>query len=218
MTCDLARSTLVGMLLLCSSMAVHAQAYKCKTPDGRTEISDSPCRAGSKTEAVQAAEHITPEQRQQAEQDLERAKKYIAEREVAEREAEAASQARRAAAAQVAPPPPASPATPPSQEIYVGGVDPYTRCVRDVELLNLAPQRRLEMLDSCRSGSAYRSRTQTLAPAPVIVVTPVVPVPPTAPATTPKGSAMALPGTDTRSLGGATKPCAGYPREPGCSR
>jgi len=41
--------SLAPLLLLTLALPVAAQAYKCRQPDGRTEISSEPCGAGSKT-------------------------------------------------------------------------------------------------------------------------------------------------------------------------
>jgi hypothetical protein len=44
----------------------HAQAFKCRTPSGKVEFSDSPCAGGAQTERVQSNEYISPERQRQA--------------------------------------------------------------------------------------------------------------------------------------------------------
>jgi hypothetical protein len=54
------------MVLLAVPFASHAQTFKCRTPSGKMEFSDSPCAGGSQTERVQANEYISPERQRQA--------------------------------------------------------------------------------------------------------------------------------------------------------
>jgi len=60
-----ARITLL-MVLLAVPFASHAQAFKCRTPSGKMEFSDSPCAGGSQTERIQSNEYISPERQRQA--------------------------------------------------------------------------------------------------------------------------------------------------------
>lgn len=54
------------MALLVVPLASHAQAFKCRTPSGNLEFSDSPCAGGAQTERVQSSEYISPERQRQA--------------------------------------------------------------------------------------------------------------------------------------------------------
>ncbi len=54
------------MALLVVPLASHAQAFKCRTPSGKMEFSDSPCAGGSQTERIQSNEYISPERQRQA--------------------------------------------------------------------------------------------------------------------------------------------------------
>ena len=54
------------MVLLVVPFASHAQAFKCRTPSGKMEFSDSPCAGGSQTERIQSNEYISPERQRQA--------------------------------------------------------------------------------------------------------------------------------------------------------
>ena len=85
------------ILLLAVSGTASAQVYKCRQPDGSTQISNSPCADGSKTiksvneepvpEAVRAqAENNAERQRQRADKlDAERRADEAAERQEQER-------------------------------------------------------------------------------------------------------------------------------------
>ncbi|MBL8420153.1 MAG: DUF4124 domain-containing protein [Dechloromonas sp.] len=54
------------MALLVIPLSSHAQAFKCRTPSGKMEFSDSPCAGGAQTERVQSNEYISPERQRQA--------------------------------------------------------------------------------------------------------------------------------------------------------
>lgn len=74
---------LVSSLALAFVASAGADAFKCRTADGKTVISNAPCQSGSRTEAVQPNDEISPEQRRRAEQDLERQQRLLAEQESA---------------------------------------------------------------------------------------------------------------------------------------
>lgn len=54
------------LLLVLIPLSSHAQAFKCRTPSGKMEFSDSPCAGGSQTERIQSNEYISPERQRQA--------------------------------------------------------------------------------------------------------------------------------------------------------
>lgn len=132
-----------------------ADVFKCRTPAGKVEISNQPCTAGSKTEATQRDEVISPERKQAAEQDLKRAKEFLAEREAAQ----AAERARQPPATTPPAPPPPPPVAEPPASIVV--IDPVARCIADVERLNLSPRRRQEMMSACYPAPFPRSLPPT---------------------------------------------------------
>lgn len=77
-----------GMFRIVAAIAIgvvctvcRADVYRCKTPDGKTQISDSPCQGGNRTDAVHADIGPTPAQRYQAEQENARLRAYIEGRE-----------------------------------------------------------------------------------------------------------------------------------------
>ena len=57
---------LLLIALIAFPLAGHAQAFKCRTPSGKMEFSDSPCAGGSQTERIQSNEYISPERQRQA--------------------------------------------------------------------------------------------------------------------------------------------------------
>lgn len=156
-------------LLACSFVLVapaRADVFKCRSAGGGIEISNQPCAAGSKTESMQRDDVISPERQQAAERDLKRAKDFLAEREAAQ----AAERARQ--------PPPTTPPAPPPPPVVeapttVIVIDPISRCIADVERLNLSPRRRQELLATCTPAlqprwppTTVRSVTVTTLPKP----------------------------------------------------
>jgi hypothetical protein len=75
-------SLLFGLLLAQLAMA---EIYKCRLPNGKTEISNAPCPNGSGTLAVRPDETVSETNRQQAERDVERMRNYVDKRENAQR-------------------------------------------------------------------------------------------------------------------------------------
>lgn len=144
---------LLMVFLLGIAVPGWADVFKCRTPAGKVEISNQPCSGGSKTEATQRDEVISPERKQAAEQDLKRAKEFIAEREAAQ----AAERARQPPP--TTPPPPSAPVAEPPATVIV--VDPVARCIADIERLNLSPLRRQEMMSACYPAPLPRSRPPT---------------------------------------------------------
>lgn len=55
-----------AFLILTLSSGVSAQAFKCRTPSGKIEYSDTPCSSGARTEKIQSNEYISPERQRQA--------------------------------------------------------------------------------------------------------------------------------------------------------
>ncbi len=65
-------AVVISALLVIFPTAAHADAYKCRSPDGRTVISSEPCGAADRTESVAPAEKISAEQKAEAERQLAR--------------------------------------------------------------------------------------------------------------------------------------------------
>lgn len=81
-------SLLAGLLF---STAAGAEIYKCRLPNGKVEISNTPCPSGSGTMAVRPDDNVPEASRQQAERDVERMRNYVDKRESTQR-AEAAAE------------------------------------------------------------------------------------------------------------------------------
>lgn len=128
---------MIRTLLLLAAMTiasgVQAEVFKCMTPSGETEFSDTPCKAGSSSEVLPDRDHVSREQQDAARARLEGQKQELKELEVQRASAEPAKNV------QEAPPPPL-----PVEEVYGGGCydtargrgtncaeDPYRRPLSD---------------------------------------------------------------------------------------
>jgi len=69
--------SLLALLTLLLLPPAYGDAYKCRRPDGRTEISSDPCAAGSKTLKEVEDEKISEENRLRAERDVERQREFV---------------------------------------------------------------------------------------------------------------------------------------------
>lgn len=151
---------LIVLAGLALPVTAHADAYKCRLPNGKIEISSQPCPEGSKTESSQSGGGVSPEQRAQAEQRLQRDRELMKERETA-RAAEAA------AARQASPPPPPPPASAPAptQVVAPGNtivvVDPLSQCVAQAQQRGMTPRQR-ELY--CRQGQLPPSQPPVATP------------------------------------------------------
>lgn len=143
------------LLGLAGAPAAWADAYKCRLPGGKIEISSKPCPDGSKTEGSQSADAVSPEQREAAEQKLKRDREFIKEREAAR----AAEAEREAKAAPPPPPPPAPVAAQPAQPtvVVVPGYaprpapppDPVSLCITAVDSRPLTSSQRAARVRQC---------------------------------------------------------------------
>lgn len=64
-------------VFLALALPAQAEVYKCRLPDGRTEISNSPCEVGSRTVRTVAEEVVPADVREQAERDAERRRQQV---------------------------------------------------------------------------------------------------------------------------------------------
>ena len=83
------------MLLLGVALTAQAEVYKCRQPDGRTQISTSPCSGGAKTIKEVEEDVIPDDVRAKAERDAERQRRQANKLE-AERKADEAEDRREA--------------------------------------------------------------------------------------------------------------------------
>lgn len=69
--------SLTILLALALLSPAHGEAYKCRQPDGRTEISSAPCGAGSKTLKTVEADRVPEEDRLRAEREVARQREQL---------------------------------------------------------------------------------------------------------------------------------------------
>lgn len=135
-------SRIALLLLLGSTLTVHAEVYKCRQPDGRTEISNSPCSGGSSTLKAIPEETVSEASRRQAERDADRLENY-ADKLEAERKAGEAAERRqlkeRQAAARQGP----APAS-------------IESCLRTLDRMVLDSSRRAELEEGCRTTGSVQ--------------------------------------------------------------
>ncbi len=67
------------------ALPATADVYKCRLPNGQTEISNSPCASGSGTLKVRPDDTVPEQSRLQAERDAARMREYAEKREAAKR-------------------------------------------------------------------------------------------------------------------------------------
>ncbi|MCE1240269.1 MAG: DUF4124 domain-containing protein [Azonexaceae bacterium] len=129
---------LFPLLLVLVVPAASAQVYKCRLPNGQTEITNKPCQ-GSATVEVRPEEKISESERLATERELARARAFIEQREaLAEREraAESARQRQLASERPVAEAP----------RIYTGQED----CLRDIAARTEDGDERRRLEAECR--------------------------------------------------------------------
>jgi hypothetical protein len=140
--------------LISLSVPANADIYKCRLPDGKTEISNIPCPTGSGTVTARPDERVSEAARRAAEQDVARMRSYVEKREAvqraevaAEREARPASQPSTSSASRP------QPQSGNSEE-----------CLRNVAQMVLETSQRAQMEADCRNIAS---------PPPVYVPVPV---------------------------------------------
>lgn len=137
----------------------RAEIYKCRLPDGRTEISNIPCPTGSGTLTVRPDERVPEAARRAAEQEVERMRAFVEKREAAQRADEMAEREQQRASGGQPRNVEASRPPPPRQ---VGNTE---ECLRQLEPMVLEANQRTQMEAECRS---------LVSPQPVYQTPPVV--------------------------------------------
>lgn len=157
---------LLPLLALTLSLPGTADIYKCRLPNGQTEISNTPCAAGA-TLKTRPEERVSDAERQQAERDLERMRDYIDKREAAQRAESAGDLERqRLQASQRA-----------SSPVAAGNYSNADECLRDVAQMALGAAMRAQLEAECRQ-IAPRAPAAISSPYPVVVPVYVGPPPP----------------------------------------
>lgn len=122
------------LTLLAVALPAYGQAYKCRQPDGSTQISSEPCTGGARTLKEVDAAPIPDEVREQAARDLERqrqqADKLEASRKADEAQERHAAEEQRKAAGLPAP-------------------AAVQQCLNTVSRMNLDATRRAELESGC---------------------------------------------------------------------
>lgn len=135
----------LGLLIALLALPVQADIYKCRLANGRTEISNAPCPAGSGTLTARPDDPVSEQSRQQAERDVERMRSFVEKREATQRTEEAAERQSTA-----------------RQRVYQS--TSMSECLRELELNPVEPARQAELEAICR---AKAKSEPTLVPVPV---------------------------------------------------
>lgn len=135
-------SRIALLLLLGSTLTVHAEVYKCRQPDGRTEISNSPCSGGSSTLKAIPEETVSEASRRQAERDADRLENY-ADKLEAERMAKEATERKQLKEQQAAARQGPAPAS-------------IESCLRTLDRMVLDSSRRAELEEGCRTTGSVQ--------------------------------------------------------------
>jgi len=132
------------LVLLGCALPAQAEVYKCRQPDGRTEISNSPCSGGSSTIKAIPDDTVSEASRRQAEEDADRLENYADQLEAKRKAGEAAEQKQlkeqQAAAAARQGPSPAS----------------VQACLQTLDRMALDLSRRAELEDGCRATGSVQ--------------------------------------------------------------
>lgn len=130
------------LFLLAALLALPAAAdiYKCRLPNGKMEISNTPCPSGSGTVVARPDESVPEATRQQAERDVERMRNYVDKREAAQRADEAAERQERASQRQAAS----------AGQLSRSYGDPAA-CLRELDQQALEATQRSQLEAECRS-------------------------------------------------------------------
>ncbi len=135
----------LALSLISVAITAHAGVFKCTGTDGKTQFSDTPCKSGTKAEAVPDRVPITAQQQLEAQQ---RAARLQAES--ASAETPPAAPATRAAQN-------SSPAS--SAQSAPNDADAIAHCVRDIERQAASQKTKAEMIVACQSAGRKQRET-----------------------------------------------------------
>ena len=130
------------LMLLGYALTAHAEVYKCRQPDGRTEISNSPCTGGASTIKAVPDDVVPEASRLQAERDADRLEDYTDKLEAERKTGEAAERKQlkeQQAAARQGP----SPAS-------------VQACLQTLDRMALDLSRRAELEEGCRATGSVQ--------------------------------------------------------------
>lgn len=129
--------TLLSICLL--ALPVQADIYKCRLPNGKTEISNAPCASGSGTITARPDESVSEENRLQAERDVERMQNFVKQREASQRADEKSERERQASENQALA----------QQRVYASGS--MDECLNELAQQAVDSKRRAELEAICRA-------------------------------------------------------------------
>ncbi|NTV72137.1 MAG: DUF4124 domain-containing protein [Azonexaceae bacterium] len=130
----------IAPLILLSAPA-SAEIYKCRLPNGKTEITNVPCPTGSGTVTVRPDERVSEAARRAAEQDVERMRNYVEKREAVQRAQDKAEREERVATQR-------QPNTVSRAPRQTGNAD---ECLHNIESMVLEASQRAQMEAECRN-------------------------------------------------------------------
>ena len=125
----------IALSILLFAAAATADVYKCRQPNGNTEISSSPCVAGSSTVKTVSDEHISEENRQQAQRNAEQMRIDVEKFEATRRADEALERKQQEEQRQASGPSPSA----------------IQDCLRTLDRIALDAKRRAELEATCQS-------------------------------------------------------------------
>ena len=113
------------LVLTLFAMTAYAEIYSCKKPNGETEFSDTPCKAGVNSEVVPDRDPLTLQQQEDAQKKLEQQKSELGEQAAQRAKTESLSEAQTLSQ------------TVPAEDVYVGGTcndarGPRSNCANDL--------------------------------------------------------------------------------------
>ena len=127
---------LIGLL----AFSARADVYKCRLPNGSTEISSSPCAGGSSTVKTVADDIVSEENRRQAERNVEQMRSDAEKLEAARRADQANERKQQEKQQQASGPPP-------------GAIED---CLRGLDRMALDAARHAELEATCRSKGSFQ--------------------------------------------------------------
>lgn len=143
------------LLALCLALPATADIYKCRLPNGTTEISNRPCASGSNTITARPDEAVSEANREQAEREVERMRRFVEQREAAQRADAAAEREQQASQHQSA-----------GSGGSHGNGRSVDTCLRALDQRALEANQRAQLEAACRNNP---ESTPTFIPVPVPV-------------------------------------------------
>ena len=144
---------LIALAIALPMAGANAQVYKCKGVDGKTQFSDTACKAGNKTEVVPDRAPVTEQQRYEARQRAARLREESLARDEHEANFRAARQTEQRreqieAAQKEA-----------DAKVVSNETEAIANCVRDIERRGASASVKAEMIAACRTAGLVQRST-----------------------------------------------------------